>query len=256
LQVALAFSQENMLMVPEISEDECLKLLARYVPRLITYDKESAYTLVRAVGRLPLALTLMGKHLALQDLTRQPRRVQAALTRLHETRHRLYLSIPVTVQERPPHLPAGVPISLHATIAVSDQRLSKQAQTMLRRLALFAPKPNSFSEEAALAVGGEPAETLDELWDAGLLESCDAQRYTLHQTIVDYARADQLPDLVALRRLVLHMLNFLENHIQDSETLETEKVNILTALDSAATLQMQPEAMLTESARTLLQTLR
>jgi transcriptional regulator with XRE-family HTH domain len=256
LQVALAFSQENMLMVPEIPEDECLQLLARYVPRLVTHDKKSISTLVRAVGRLPLALTLMGKHLALQDLTGQPRRVQAALTRLHETRHRLHLSIPVTVQERPPHLPAGIPISLYATIAVSDQRLSRQAQIMLRRLALFAPKPNSFSEEAALAVGGEPAETLDELWDAGLLESCNAERYTLHQTIVDYARVDQPPDLVALRRLVLYMFSFLEQHIQDSETLEIETMNILTALESAPILQMQPEVMLTESASTWLQTLR
>ncbi len=256
VQVALAFSQENMLMVPEIPENECLNLLARYVPRLITQEQETASTLVRAVGHLPLALTLMGKYLALQDLTGQPRRVQTALTRLHQTQHRLHLSIPLPIQERPPYLPAGVPISLHASIAASDQRLSTQAQTMLRRLALFAPKPNSFSEEAALAVGGQPAETLDELWDAGLLESCHAQRYTLHQTIVDYARADQPPDLAALRRLVLYMFNFLEKHTQDSTMLEIETINILTALDSAANLQIQPEAMLTEHARTWLQTLR
>ncbi|GCE03491.1 helix-turn-helix domain-containing protein [Dictyobacter aurantiacus] len=255
-QVALAFVQENMLVVPEISEDEGLELFARYVPRLVARDEECARTLVRAVGSLPLALTLMGKYLALQDLTGQPRRVRAALTRLHEAQNRLHLSMPITVQERPPHLPPGIPISLHATIAVSNQCLSTQAQAMLRRLALFAPKPNSFSEEAALVVGGEPAEILDELWDAGLLESCNEERYTLHQTIVDYARTDQPQDIAALRRLVQHMFSFLEDHVHDRELLEIETINILTALESAAHLQVQPEVMLTESACSWLQTLR
>jgi transcriptional regulator with XRE-family HTH domain len=255
LQVALAFSQENMLMVPEMAETACLELLSRYVPQLASHNQESACTLVRAAGGLPLALTLMGKYLALQDHTGQPRRVQAALTRLHETRQRLHLSIPVPVQERPPHLPSGIPISVYATIAVSDQHLSEQAQAMLRRLALFAPKPNSFSEEAALVVGGEPIEILDELWNAGLLESCSPERYTLHQTIVDYARADQPLDLAALRRLILHMFSFLENHMQDSEILEAETVNILTALEYASILQMRLELILREQARAWLQAL-
>ena len=46
-----------------------------------------------------------------------------------------------------------------------------------------------FAEEAALAVSQAPVEALDVLFDAGLLESSGAGRYTLHQTIADYANA-------------------------------------------------------------------
>ncbi|HEX3643609.1 MAG TPA: hypothetical protein VHV10_20160, partial [Ktedonobacteraceae bacterium] len=56
-------------------------------------------------------------------------------------------------------------------------------------LAIFPPKPHSFSEEAALVISQQPRETLDELWDAGLLENWGSGRYTLHQIVATYARA-------------------------------------------------------------------
>ena len=83
----------------------------------------------------------------------------------------------------------GIPPSLYATIAVSDQQLSPQAHAALCALAAFPPKPSSFSEEEALVVSQQPAEVLDELWDTGLLETYGTGRYTLHQTVADYARA-------------------------------------------------------------------
>jgi tetratricopeptide (TPR) repeat protein/transcriptional regulator with XRE-family HTH domain len=239
-QVALAFAQENLVVVPEIKENDGLALLAGYVPRLVQRDRERALALVKTVGGLPLALTLIGKYLAVQEFAGQPRRLQTALTRLHDAEQRLRLSIPVTVQERPPNLPGDVPVSLYATIAVSDQHLSPEARTMFCHLALFAPKPNSFSEEAALAVSGQPVEALDELWDAGILECSNAGRYTMHQTIADYAHTRQ-QDPEARRRLVRYMLSFLETHAQDYEALEDETVNILTALDTAIALHMQSE---------------
>ena len=49
------------------------------VAPLVQQDPEGAQTLVRRVGGLPLALTLMGKYLAAQAFTGQPRRLQAAL---------------------------------------------------------------------------------------------------------------------------------------------------------------------------------
>ena len=46
----------------------------------------------------------------------------------------------------------------------------------------------AFSENAALAVCDTPVETLDTLTDQGLLEFVPPDRYTLHQTIAEYAR--------------------------------------------------------------------
>jgi tetratricopeptide (TPR) repeat protein/transcriptional regulator with XRE-family HTH domain len=242
-QVAFAFAQQGALVIPELKETDGLALLAHFVPQLVQEDPKNACTLVRAVGALPLALTLMGKYLAAQVPTGQPRRLQAALARLHDASQRMRVSVPTPPNERSPSLPENIPLSLHAAITISAQQLSLQAHTALCALAVFPAKPNSFSEEAALAVCQEPAETLDTLWDAGLIESSGPSRYTLHQTIADYAQT-HTQDSAARERLVNYMLSFVQTHEQDYETLELEASNILAALNAAAALEMQQEALL------------
>ena len=101
-QVASAFAlaQQRTIIVPELQETYGLALLARYVPQLVQEDPKDARLLVRAVGSLPLALTLMGKYLATQIATGQPRRLQAALARLQNTEERLRVSMPTTPSAR------------------------------------------------------------------------------------------------------------------------------------------------------------
>jgi transcriptional regulator with XRE-family HTH domain len=199
-QVAFTFAEQGAIVVPELGDADGLALLDSFVPQVVQQDPQGARTLVQAVGGLPLALTLMGKYLAAQTFTGQPRRLQAALTQLHDTEQRLHVSMPTALRERSPSLPADIPLSLHAAIAVSDQHLSPQAHATLCALSVFSPKLNSFSEEAALAVSQQPVETLDALWDAGLLESSGPERYTLHQTIADYAHS-QVQDITRLEAI-------------------------------------------------------
>jgi transcriptional regulator with XRE-family HTH domain len=263
-QVAFTFAEQGAIVVPELGDADGLALLDCFVPQVVQQDPQGARTLVQAVGGLPLALTLMGKYLAAQTFTGQPRRLQAALTQLHDTEQRLHVSMPTAFRERSPCLPSDIPLSLHAAIAVSDQHLSPQAHATLCALSVFSPKLNTFSEEAALAVSQQPVETLDALWDAGLLESSGPERYTLHQTIADYANSqvqditrleaihplqNGLPNalLAAQQRLVNYMLQYVqeceppEGARQDYDTLELEATNILTALDIAVTLGMDHE---------------
>lgn len=240
-QVAFAFARDGALAISELKDDDGLALLARFVPQLVQQDAKGSLALVRAVGGSPLALTLMGHYLAAQAFTRQARRMQSALARLHDTEQRLRLSVPRPSEERSPSLPAGIPLSLHAVIAVSDQRLSPQAHAALCDLALFPPKPNSFSEEAALAVSAAPAEALDELWDAGLLENSGPERFTLHHTIADYARMQSNP--AASQRLIRYIGWYIQAHQQNYEALEQEQSNILTALEVAEMLHL-PQAMI------------
>jgi tetratricopeptide (TPR) repeat protein/transcriptional regulator with XRE-family HTH domain len=230
--VAFAFAREGTLTIPELSDDDGLVILARHVPQLVEQDPERARELVQAVGGLPLALTLMSNYLASQAFTGQARRLQAALTRLHDAEQRLRLSVPLAAGTHSPAQATAIPLSLHAAIAVSDQRLSALAHAALCDLAIFPPKPNSFSEEAALAVSAAPVETLDELWDAGLLESGGSERYTLHQTIADYARA-QMRGTEASLRLLKYSSWYLQSYGQDYDALEQELPNILAALDLA-----------------------
>ncbi|MEO8972078.1 MAG: tetratricopeptide repeat protein, partial [Ktedonobacteraceae bacterium] len=243
--VAFIFAKERTLVVPELQDADGLSLLAHFVPDLVQQDSESALALVKAVGGSPLALTLMGNYLADVAFTRQARRLQIALAKLHDAEQRLRLSAPVALVERSPCLPADTPISLYAAIAVSAQRLSPREHDALRALAVFPPKPGSFSEEAALAVSATTAETLDTLWDTGLLESYGSDRYTLHQTIADYANyaANPTRDTQAQYRLVHYVTCYIQEHEQDYEALEREESTILTAFELAATLDLLQELL-------------
>jgi tetratricopeptide (TPR) repeat protein len=96
-------------------------------------------------------------------------------------------------------------------------------------LALFPAKPNTFSEEAALTVTGAPTSVLDALVDCGLVETVKSNRYSLHQTINDYA-ALYGSDVNAIDRMLDYFVRFAEAHTEHLEILELEFNNIQAAL--------------------------
>jgi tetratricopeptide (TPR) repeat protein/transcriptional regulator with XRE-family HTH domain len=230
--IGVQFASEGTMMVHELSEDEGVTLLTRLVPELIMSDPDAVQALVRLVGGLPLALTLMGKYLRTQAYSRQPRRLHAAMERLQRAEERLRLSEPQAWLERSPSLPTGTSVSLEAMITVSEQQLDEQARLALQSLAVFPAKPNTFSEEAALAVCQVPSETLDILNDAGLLQSSGPGRYTLHQTIADYAHI-HLADAAAYERMIDYFANYVETHEKNHVALAQESTNIFAALQAA-----------------------
>ncbi len=228
--IALRFAAEGAKIIQELSEHDGVRLLAQLAPRSVTSNPPAARALVRSVGGLPLALTIIGKHLRAQSLSGQPRRIQAAMERLRTAGERLRLSEPQAVLERSPNLPKGVPVSLQAVIGISEQQLDDQAKQTLSALGVFPAKPNSFSEEAALAVCQVPVETLDMLSDAGLLESGGPDRYTLHPTIADYAKM-HLMDASAYARMAEYFASYVEAHKKDHALLEQESSNLYAAAD-------------------------
>lgn len=187
-EVASAFGQKRTITIPELEESDGLALLAQFVPQLVDQDPQGAQSLVQAVDCLPLALTLIGNSLAFPTLP-ESWPLRAALVQLQETQERLRLSMSVAFGQRWSRLTETVPLSLCAAIAICDQRLSPEAHAALCSLSVFPPKSHSFSREAALAVSHQTIEALDELWEAGLLESWGPGRYTLQQTVADYACA-------------------------------------------------------------------
>lgn len=231
-QIAFAVAGEETVQVPQLTETDGLALLAHFAPEIMTLETESAHALVRSVGALPLALTLMGKYLGSQFFTGQPRRLHAAIAQLHDTEQRLLLSVPTSFIERSPSLPPGIPRSLHAAIAVSDEQLSDEARSALQALSVFPAKPNSFPEAMALAVMGETAEMLDELSDAGLLENSGPGRYTLHQTISDYA-SRLLREPGVYKRWICFIVEYIRQ--ASYEQLDLEMHNIIAAFEAAHT---------------------
>lgn len=236
--IAWQFAEEGATVVRELDEVEGLLLLKRLAPELVTAEPLEAQALVQAAGGLPLALTLLGNHLRVQGHSGQPRRVRRALEQLREADARLQLGEPQPLAARHPSLPTGALLSLQTTIAVSEQQLSPAAQAALRAFSVFPPKPNTFTEEAALAIGNVSEAELDALMDAGLLESSGPGRYSLHQTISDYARA-HLVETSPYERLAVYFAGYVAAHTSDYEALERETNNVLAALEAAEELGMQ-----------------
>ncbi len=91
-------------------------------------------------------------------------------------------------------LPDGqqVALDVQAVLAATREPLGERAHAALATLAVFPPKPNRFSREAACSVGCS-AEKLDALDDAGLVESNGGGAFALHPTIAAYARIFAVP---------------------------------------------------------------
>ena len=230
--IATAVATGGASAIQELGEDDSMSLLRMLAPKVVEHEEQKAHDLVHAVGGLPLALTLMGNYLRMQAYSGQTRRIDAALKRLSSAEKRFQISEPRGPVERHSSLPAEAPLSLRSVFAVSEQQLDEQTRAALYALSVFPSKPNSFSEEAALAVTNCIVDVLDTLFDAGLLESSISGRYTLHQTIADYARL-HLEETTAYERLISCFTDFVEAHKKDYELLEQESNIILAVLETA-----------------------
>jgi tetratricopeptide (TPR) repeat protein/transcriptional regulator with XRE-family HTH domain len=238
-QLASDFAVDGAAVVQELSEEDSLTLLRLLAPTVVEQEPASVRALIQAVGGLPLALTLIGNYLRKESYSGQARRIRAALQRLSDAGVRLGLTEQRGPVETHSSLPGEHALSLQSVIAVSDEQLSETARAALYALAVFPPKPASFSEEAALAVAACTVEDLDALVDAGLLESQGDDRYALHQVIADYARA-RLRERNGMAgpagRLIDYAIACVEAHRTDYELLERESSVVLAALEAAHVL--------------------
>ncbi len=231
--IASAFAPNATSVIRELGKDESMVLLRMLAPQVVEREMQRAQELAVAAGGLPLALTLLGNYLRLQSYSGPARRVDAALARLNDAEERLHIGEPRGPTERHTSLRNDMPLSLHSVIDVTVQQLSPQEKAALYALSVFPPKPNNFSEEAALSVADCDVATLDMLMDRGLLESADASHYTLHQTIADYARMALREDTTPYERLITYATSLVEQHKKDYEVLEPEYTSIIAALESA-----------------------
>jgi uncharacterized protein HemY/transcriptional regulator with XRE-family HTH domain len=235
--VALHFADKFAFSLRELNEQDSITLLQQLAPSVMTDEFGEVHELIRAVGGLPLALTLMGKYLQVQAHDHQPRRLHKALERLRCIDTRLRLTIPQSPVDHHPSLPSHTPLSLQAVIEISEQQLDPQARERFRTLSVFPARPNSFSEAAAMTICGLSEADLDQFTDAGLLESHSPGRYTLHQTIADYARQHCAHKSVE-EQMVLFFVALIKDNQQDYDLLEQEYTNILTAFEVATRTEM------------------
>lgn len=236
--VALAFSGMGTCQVDALDKEDSLALLTRLIPTIVEQAQEEVCELIRLVDGLPLALQFVGQYLQTQMYSGQPRRWHAALERLRLTDIRLQLSMPRTPLEQPSGLSIEVPYSLQSVIGLSYYRLDVSSRQALCLLASLPDLGSGFSETTALAYGVD-LDALDNLLDSGLLESIGPGRYTLHQTIADFAlwqntlRKEEnlrhrLPK-TATRARILHQLQENLAHVQENLCQDTPQPDILPA---------------------------
>jgi tetratricopeptide (TPR) repeat protein len=231
-KVAFEIAGESVVEIPELEEEEGFILLEQFAPQVCSAEPEIARNLVREAGGLPLALVLTGRFLAREALSGQQRRIQAALDRLRDTGERLRLSRDQSPLEKQPSLQTSEPLSLHAAIDLSVNALEETSREALIALSALPPKPNTFSEEAALAIASTSEKDLDHLVDFGLLESTAQARYAMNNSIRAYARAN-LADEIAFVRLVDYFTKFANSHANVFSVLGIDLQNILAALELA-----------------------
>lgn len=238
--IALRFAGTLAFHVQELDATESTQLLTQLAPALKKIEPAALHPLVQASGGLPLALTLLGHHLLVQTKQKGTRRLQTMLDRLLDAEERIQLSQPQVGVQRDFRLAPGHALSLQTIIGLSEAALESETRQMLSALAVFPPKPESFTEEAALAITRQSVQFLDSLVDAGLVECTGPDRYTLHQTVADYART-RYHDTEAEERLARYYIDMLISQKHDYSRLELEIGNLQRAFQVAA------ERMLSET---------
>jgi len=232
--IATHITVDGATMIQELDEHYSMELLRKLAPGVVDRETKKAADLVQAIGGLPLALKLMGNYLRKVAYSGKERRIGAALDRLTSAEERLRISELQEPVERHTSLSPDTTLSLQSVFAVTDQQLNESERAALYALSVFPPKPNSFSEEAALVVAACTGEILDALTDTGLLESSGEDRYTLHQAIADYAHMHLKEDTIVYDRLITYVFDYVEAHHKDYELLELESGIILAALETAS----------------------
>lgn len=196
--------------LPVLPDDAAWNLLQSLAPTACAADPDAARSLARAVGGLPLAVELLGGYLAAQEGALFPEifgdLTKDALAELADPRRRLQLASQRLGSK-------GGKMTLEQTLSLSLNDLPAETQKAFYALGAFAPKPATFSREAAEAViGGDEnpgfssqaegrnvkgknraAQSLARLAARNLLEIVET-RFALHQSLADLARSKMPPE--------------------------------------------------------------
>ncbi|HEX6819781.1 MAG TPA: NB-ARC domain-containing protein [Ktedonobacterales bacterium] len=268
----LALAGAQTVHLHELDTAAGVQLLEQIAPSFVAHMAHMAQpwdvlsAVVTAAGGLPLALVLIGAQLQAAAYSGQPRRVTEALDRMlrGEGRQRFGVS-PGVLQDggresgghrrsagdgrdgrdgeegrpegnkgdgRSSEGDQARARSVLACIDASYRAVSPRARSLLVALSLFPPKPNTFSEDVALAVGAAEPRVLDTLVDSSLVEAVQEGRYALHQCIAEYVCAKR-HSARADARFADYYRALLEKADGDDARWEREGANIRAAYDIA-----------------------
>lgn len=180
--------ESKQVFVDELDEAAALTLLWEICQHKLV-DRGMLVPLARATSGLPLTLELMGAYLNSQlPLAHDQIQIQQELQRIEN-----YFRRPEVRGSRRSSLQKAIDLSVNNL----PDRKTKHA---FFALGAFAPKPATFSNEAIRLVTGADAAILQTLYERNLLHQISHDRYTLHQSLADAARAHLYANDTALSR--------------------------------------------------------
>ncbi len=177
---ALHLTPDHHFQIPPLTPEQSRALLKHIAPEIAQHGDLLEDQLVAWSSGLPLALELLGQHLRRALRSGQPRRIEAAIAQLFETRGRLEL-----LSDRPQASLSRLSNVIRATIA----QLPREQQRALHRLVALPPAPAVFDETAMLAMLNGNVAHLDALVDLGLVQCVDGA-YSIHPVLRDAVLAD------------------------------------------------------------------
>lgn len=239
LRVAKTFAGPRYFEVGELPQESAAELLARFVPELLKMEPAKTNAIIEAVGGLPMAIILIGGYLR-SRAPAGPKQLRAGIDHVLQSRVRLALSQQQRPTDKYPGLPGRAQLSLGAVIGISYDALSPQQRSAMHGLAIFPPKPNSFSESAALAVAATSLQCLAGLVDSSLIETDEIHRCRVHQTIFDYLGARRFRHS-AQSRFVSYYGEFLRKRRISYKEIDIEFSNIQASLKLAVEKRLYKE---------------
>lgn len=166
-----------------LAHDACLRLLRGVIPTIVDNHKRDCEELVDALEGLPLAI-----HVAARLLRREER---AGFTVANLIRDLSQDARPVHQAVVPADLACGSAHCVAALLARSTDVLDPATRERFAMLGVVVPKPAVFSAQMAAAAWHttDPASTLRELVDRGLIELVDDGNYQIHALLAVHAQA-------------------------------------------------------------------
>ena len=170
----------GVVKVPVLDDEAALALLVKLAPEACEIEIEAVRRLVQAVGALPLGIEVVGAYLGSTESRYFREDREAALTALADPRVRLEQACRRLGQEN------NVVSTVRECIRLSLENLPPDTVETFFCLGAFAPKPESFTREAAIAVSSLGTNALALLIDHNLL-SMSGQLLQIHQVVSDVA---------------------------------------------------------------------
>jgi uncharacterized protein HemY len=244
----------QVVEVPELDRTEGRRLMQRILPQLPSKYLRVVNTLIDQVSGSLMALLLIAKNAVVDAPGGEGPYLQAFVSLLAS---RTTASPGITDRETAQASRTEPAAVVSAVIQALYERLDPTSQEALRALALFPPKPNIFSEDAAHRVVGEGLNQVRPLEARGFIEVVPGARhgesaaYSMHRAITDLLRSAATADPggheQARERMVRYYADFVDQVVdprslvngavrleQQYEALAREHRNITGALRLAA----------------------